>query len=339
VVEVRLNDSSFNHWVKSIHPDWVVYDRFVLEEQFGWRVSEECPLAMQVIDLQDLHFVRKLRGEQIPSLIHESQTLIHSDLSVDWTHPDALRELAAIARTDASLVISSAEYQLLRDKGVAQKSLYLDPLSIDLYHPRSNSSDELKKHFVFVGNYRHPPNLDASRVLAKWVWPKLSKLVPDAELHLYGAYPPKEVMSLHCPEKKLRVLGPCVEIHSTLRPYRILLAPLRFGAGIKGKILEAFDARVGVVTTSIGIEGIETHELFPGICEDTLEGYSEAAARLYHDHTQCSYLVEEAQKLLTAKFDARKNSTLRIDFLLQREQELLQASNFAVRSFCASSTR
>ena len=105
---IELNSSSFDIFIKDQDPSIVVFDRFMMEEQFGWRVSENCPNAMKILDTEDLHSLRKARQKAF-NKNQEFQTfqLLSSDL--------AKREIASILRSDVSLIISQYEMKLLKE--------------------------------------------------------------------------------------------------------------------------------------------------------------------------------------------------------------------------------
>jgi glycosyltransferase involved in cell wall biosynthesis len=114
-----------------------------------------------------------------------------------------------------------------------------------------------RAHVAFVGNYRHAPNADAAQALAAkgGVWDALRpSLPPGAECHLYGAYETGAARQLHDPRRGVRFLGHVADVAELAR-YRLLLAPLRFGAGIKGKVLDSWAHGTPCVTTPLGAEG------------------------------------------------------------------------------------
>ena len=100
-VALELNNTSFDEYIKELHPTIVVFDRFITEEQFGWRVAEICPDALRILDTEDLHCLRKTRQESIKKEIEFSNDLLlNSEV--------AKREIAAIYRCDISLIISTS---------------------------------------------------------------------------------------------------------------------------------------------------------------------------------------------------------------------------------------
>ena len=127
----EANEPRFDDFVRSLQPDFVLFDRFVIEEQFGWRVEENCPDAVRVTDTQDLHFLRRAREAALAAgwsleRIHEADPLMIEQFSRE----DQLREISSIYRSDLTLVISGFEMQLLRERyRVPSQLLLLQRLS------------------------------------------------------------------------------------------------------------------------------------------------------------------------------------------------------------------
>ena len=97
-VTVELNASSFDSFIKDLQPTIVLFDRFMMEEQFGWRVAEHCPKALRILDTEDLHFLRKTRHKQLKKgKQFSTEALLKSN--------EAKREIAVILRCDMSLII------------------------------------------------------------------------------------------------------------------------------------------------------------------------------------------------------------------------------------------
>jgi len=192
------------------------------------------------------------------------------------------RELASILRSDLSLFVSPVETQLLTSSdgvGIPNRGLVTLPityadeatyaeLSSSLYaslslNPQKYASRSFRdrEHYVFVGSARHPPNVDCVRYLKTHVWPMLRRLHGEdshVELHIYGSHLTRDVTDLDSPETGFRIRGSAKgEVERALSKYRVLLAPLRFGAGVKGKIIDAWRSGLPVVTTSVGAEGLD----------------------------------------------------------------------------------
>lgn len=294
LVPVQLNDPSFDAFLRELQPDVVLFDRFMAEEQFGWRVREVLSAAMTILDTEDLHFLRQARGEAVRKNQGFTDDLLYSAL--------AKREVASILRCDLSLIISETEQQLLRDKmQVPASLLYFLPL-LTKENPSDLSVYSQRKHFLFIGNGFHDPNLDAVETLKKEVWPRVRKQLPEAELHIYGAYLPEKVMQLHNPAQGFLVKGRAEEVSHVMQQARVFLAPLRFGAGQKGKLLEAMLYGLPAVTTGIGAESMNGELDWPGTITDNWDEFTEAAVDLYQDEKQWNKASEQGKVVLDARF-------------------------------------
>ena len=102
---IILNDSSFDTFVKNLDPTIVLFDRFMVEEQFGWRVAEQCPDALRLLDTEDLHSLRKGRQQALKDNKSFDKSYLQNDT--------AKREIASILRCDLSFIISQVEIEIL----------------------------------------------------------------------------------------------------------------------------------------------------------------------------------------------------------------------------------
>jgi O-antigen biosynthesis protein len=277
--QIQLNDTSFNRQLEKIAPSVVVFDRFMTEEQFGWRVQEVCPSALRVLDTEDLHFLRKSR-----QLAVKEQREIRFD---DYVLSGAKREIASILRCDLSLIISKEEMILLQEVfNVSVNLLFLLPMRSNLTEWTIQSKKSLKfhdrKNFVFIGNFLHEPNYDAVLQLKKNIWPLIRKELKDVELHVWGAYCGPKVMQLHQPKDGFYVNGRADSLTQVFSDARVLLAPLRFGAGIKGKLIDAMFFGVPSITSSIGAESMcDDFSEWGGVIADSIEGFVQGSILLY----------------------------------------------------------
>ncbi|RWU04930.1 glycosyltransferase [Pedobacter chitinilyticus] len=283
--DIKLNDSSFDTWLAALNPNLVAFDRFMIEEQYGWRVQEKCPNALRILDTEDLHFLRQARQ----TALKNKKSLAQIDLYNDVTK----RELAAILRCDLSLIISQAEMEVLETFKINSQILYYLPFLEEEITAISNwNTFEERKDLVFIGNYLHDPNWQTLQYLKTMVWPLLRKKLPEASLHIYGAYASEKVTQLHNPREKFLVHGRAENARTTIVQHRILLAPLLFGAGAKGKFVDAMQTGTPIATSSVGAEGMANGLDWAGIISDNLEQLVDETAALYNDQI----LWEKAQQ-------------------------------------------
>jgi len=302
------NDPRFDAFVAELKPDFVIFDRFVIEEQFGWRVQQFSPDSVRILDTIDLHFLRRTRqrGLEAGASLDDLATLrfdLHS--AATW------RELASILRCDMTLVISDFEADLLNNQFRISSSL-IETYRLCYPNPPPRPGFDERRHLAWIGNFRHAPNGDACEWMAGGLWQTVRERLPsDTELHLYGAYPPREVMAWNkqrsTKHERLKVMGPVEDHIGALERYRVLFAPLRFGAGIKGKISDAWFAGLPVVTTMMGAEGMGYCPEWGGLVGTDESELSQAVGRLYTDKDLWQACADRGKEILEDFFSIQKN--------------------------------
>ncbi|WP_091388652.1 glycosyltransferase [Microbulbifer marinus] len=273
---IEVNESSFDRWVRALNPALVIYDRFMMEEQFGWRVREQCPDALTLLDTSDFHSLREARHQALKS----GQPL-------NLFHPIAEREVAAMARCDLTVMISKVEVELLKQHFcLPDWQLHYLPFMVRELPDLNTLPDfDERQHLVMIGGFKHAPNRDATTWFAQEVWPQLRSLLPGVECHVYGAYSDHAMHRLSDPATGLRVYGRTEDALATLARYRLNLAPLRFGAGQKGKILDGWLSGTPTVTTPIGAESMAPEDAWGYPLSDAPEQFAATTAHLYRDQT------------------------------------------------------
>lgn len=304
-VSIELNNTSFDDFVRELNPDIVVFDRFISEEQFGWRVSEQCPKTLKIVDTEDLHCLRAARQE---SFKKDTLFTIDSLFNLDITK----REIASIYRCDLSLIISSFEMELLTEQfKIPTTILHELPFMLD----KISKEETLKKpsfekriDFVSIGNFKHEPNWQSVLHLKKNVWPLIKKQIPNAKLLIYGAYATQKVIDLHNEKEGFVINGRAEDAHEVIANAKVLLAPLQFGAGLKGKLLEAMQNGTPSVTTTIGAEGMHANLPWNGFVEDDIEEFANKAVELYTNKAVWLQAQKNGLKLINTLYDKIKLS-------------------------------
>lgn len=306
-VSIELNCSSFDDFIQQLNPSAVLFDRYMMEEQFGWRVEKFCPDALRLLDTEDLHCLRFAR-----QALAKGNEQVIQDVPLDCLLSDyAKREIAAILRCDLSIMISEYEMTLLTQVfHVPPHILVYIPFMLALTPNDALPVFSERQHFVSIGNFRHEPNWDAVLMLKKHIWPLIRKQLPKAQLHVYGAYPPKKATQLHNEKQGFFVKGWCEDAFDVLQNAKVLLAPLRFGAGLKGKMLDAAQCGLPAVTTSIGAEGLydngsETIDNEHATCfsVNDFNAFSQHAVELYENEDVWNRLHHQCESWLHARFD------------------------------------
>ncbi len=320
-VSIELNNASFDKFIKELQPTIVMFDRFMMEEQFGWRVAENCPNAIRILDTEDLHFLRKTRHQQFKKgKKFTTDALLKSD--------EAKREIASILRCDLSLIISTFEMDLLKSVFKVDESLlcYLPFLldKIDENQTKKWNSFKEREHFVFIGNFFHKPNVDAVLTLKKHIWSAIRKQLPKAEIHIYGAYVNQQINQLHNKKEGFIIKGFGEDAKEVVKKAKVVLAPLNFGAGIKGKLTEAMICGTPSVTTTIGSEGMHDSFEWNGFIEDDFTKFSEKAAQLYADETVWKNSQKKGIEIINQIYDKEKIGLPFINQIIEVQKNLEQ---------------
>ena len=272
---IRLNHDSFDQFVRESQFDLVLFDRFMTEEQFSWRIREQLPQCKLILDTEDLHSLRMSRE----SAVSENRPWRVSD----WmTSSLFYRELASMIRCDLSLIISETELELLQSRlpFLRGKLLFL-PFQFTLYKASEPPAFSDRNGFVFVGNGKHRPNTDAIFRLKSTIWPLLRSRLPEDSLLIYGAYLSQDIYNLNAPDEGFEVRGWAPKLETVFLESRLQLAPLAFGAGVKGKILNGLRFGLPTLSTSIGWEGIYKGSHLVDFLSESPEEFAGKAAHLY----------------------------------------------------------
>jgi glycosyltransferase involved in cell wall biosynthesis len=308
---IELNNESFDHYIADLNPNIVIFDRFMMEEQFGWRVEKFCPDALRLLNTEDLHSLREARQKAMKkdhlidiSKPAEIAQYLHSDL--------AIREIAAIHRCDLTLMISQVEVDLLIEhfQVPKQQLMYLPFMLLPLTDDDIEQlpSFQEREHFITIGNFRHAPNWDVVLQLKQHIWPLIRKQLPKAQMHIYGAYPPPKATQLHNEKQGFLIKGWAEDAKDVIKKSRLCLAPIRFGAGIKGKLSDAMECGTPSLTTTTGSEGMLLELPWNGAIVDTQtmidnpEAFATAAVELYNDEQGFNDYQEKGFALIQQQY-------------------------------------
>ena len=309
-VSIKLNESSFDDFVKELNPDVVLFDRFMMEEQFSWRVEKQCPSAIRLLETVDLHCLRQARHEAV-----KKNSDANNFENLELKNEIALREVASILRCDLSLMISEVEIEILKNTfHVSEDLLLYLPFMYETLDKTVAENKwptyEQRRHFVTIGNFRHAPNWDSVLYLKNTIWPKIRSEIKDAELHIYGSYLPKKAQQLHNEKQGFLIKGWADDAVDTLAQYRVCLSPLRFGAGMKGKLVDAMLSGTPSVTTSIGAESMYAPYEWPGFIRDQADELSASAIDLYQDHNLWKKKEFNGLDIINDLFNFEKNEKI-----------------------------
>ncbi|MDV7187586.1 glycosyltransferase family 4 protein [Lutibacter sp. TH_r2] len=323
---IELNNASFNSLLKEINPSVVMFDRFLTEEQFGWRVSEVCPNAIKILDTEDLHFLRKARQNAFKTNTEVNLKMLQNEI--------ATREIASIYRCDLTLIISKYEIELLQNKfNIAKSLLVYTPFLLNAITSESIKDFPLfnnRKDFISVGNFLHEPNWNAVLKLKKDIWPKIRKQLPNTNLNIYGGYLTEKAKQLHNKNEGFLVKGWVENIKLEFINSKVLLAPIQFGAGLKGKLIDSMVYGTPNVTTTIGSEGMKQNLNWNGYIENNDTNFTNNAVKLYNNEQEWICFQQNGIELINKNFNKKEHGKKLINTIQYIKNNLQQhrSANF-----------
>ncbi len=275
--------------------DLVYLHRYSNASKYAGMIRQHFPKARILYSVADLHFLRMQRQAELendPSLREKA---------------DQLRrlELGAMSFVDCVIVHSAAEAELLRQIA-PDVEVQVIPWTI----PVRDISTIKVQHpgIAFIGGYSHPPNIDAAKWAAQSIMPVLRGKVPGIELLLVGSHMPKEVSSLAA--KDIVPLGYVPSLDSVFSRIRLTIAPLRYGAGLKGKVLESLAAGIPCVMTTVAAEGIDLPAELAALVADEPESLAQQIATLCRDRAKYRRAVEAGKAHVAANYSPERIDSL-----------------------------
>jgi GT2 family glycosyltransferase/2-polyprenyl-3-methyl-5-hydroxy-6-metoxy-1,4-benzoquinol methylase/glycosyltransferase involved in cell wall biosynthesis len=231
-------------------------------------IRKLCPQAKVLFHTVDLHFLRMSREAELRS----------DNAKQKAADEMKQRELAAIRAADASIVHSTAELELLRPL-LPNAKLHVFPLIMDIKGKDKTFAE--RRDIVFVGGYQHTPNIDAVNYFVAEIMPLLRKQLSGVRFYAVGSQPPAEIQALE--SEDIIITGFVEALTPLLDRMRVSVAPLRYGAGIKGKIGTAMALGLPVVATPLAAEGMSLTD-GENICvADGAEALADAITKIYQD--------------------------------------------------------
>jgi GT2 family glycosyltransferase/glycosyltransferase involved in cell wall biosynthesis len=226
------------------------------------------PAARIVYNVADLHHVRAARQAEI-----EDSAPLRRDAAEMRE-----QELSLIRQADTVIVHSSHERALLAE-AAPETRVRVIPWTVNMYPPTLPFAQ--RSGLAFLGGYNHPPNQDAARFLVEQVMPLVWETHPAIELRLIGSDMPDSIRALAAPG--VQALGYVNDLASVLGSLRLTAAPLRYGAGLKGKLLTSLAHGLPCVATPCAAEGAELPAGLLALVDDTPQGLAARIVRLHQE--------------------------------------------------------
>ena len=249
--------------------DVVMLSRHYVAAQFLPLVKRHAPQARIVFDTVDLHGLREQRAAELDNDPVQMRTAQASKQA----------ELEVAASVDVTVVVSPFEREWLAREAPQAK---VEVIS-NLHQVSGPGRPFPERHdLVFVGGFRHPPNTDAVRWFATDVFPLIRARLPGVQFHCIGSDCPPAILALSGQEG-IVVHGHVPDLAPYMDGVRVAIAPLRYGAGVKGKVNLSMAHGQPVVATSCAVEGMHLRDGFDVLVADEPQAFADAVLRLYTD--------------------------------------------------------
>jgi GT2 family glycosyltransferase/ubiquinone/menaquinone biosynthesis C-methylase UbiE len=258
--------------------DLVYLFRPVVVERNIDTVRSLCPQAKVLFYTHDIHHIRMER---------EAELTANAEKALEAGEMKA-REFKAIKAVDATIVVSTAEMDILQPQLPGQH-LQILPLLLDI--PGTERPWDARHGIVFVGGYQHVPNVDAVQYFVNEVMPLLRQRLPGVRFHAVGSKPPEAITALAAPDVVIE--GFVEDLKPLLDSMRLSVAPLRYGAGVKGKVGTALANGLPTVVTPIAAEGMSIVDGEQVLIAETPQEIVDAVVRLYGDSTLWAHLSKQ----------------------------------------------
>lgn len=268
--------------------DYIILSRLAVAEEFIDLARHECPQARLLFNTVDLHFLREMRQAEVERDARLARQAMHT----------RRLETGVMQRADATLVISEAEAELLRREFPEIRCFHL-PLIMEI-DDRLDTPFAERRDMFFIGGYKHRPNVDAVLYFVRNIWPAITARLPGVRFHIVGSHPPPEIEALT--SDNIIVAGFVADVSPYFNEYRLSLAPLRYGAGLKGKVGRSLGYGCPVVATPIATEGMALCNGKDALIADTDEDFVAATVRAYEDATLWQQLAEGGRAYFEENF-------------------------------------
>jgi GT2 family glycosyltransferase/glycosyltransferase involved in cell wall biosynthesis len=248
--------------------DFVMISRYYVASKYLSLLKRHCPQASFIFDTVDLHYLREERQAELENSLPLKRTAAQTRRS----------ELAVINAADATLVVSPVEKTLL-EESAPDARVHVISLMHEVIGSQTPFTE--RKDLFFVGGYQHPPNIDAATWFTRSIWPLIRRELPDVEFHLLGSKANEQVRALD--GNGVRFHGFVEEIEPWVDNCRLAVAPLRYGAGIKGKVNSSMSRGQPVVATPCAVEGMFAKPGRDVLVAESAEEFAAEVIRLYQD--------------------------------------------------------
>ena len=267
-------------------------------------IRKYCPQAMIAFDTGDLHYLRHYREARVSGNVRALRRALQSKTRV----------LAVAREADCTFVVSPVDKAIL-ERDCPDVRAYVISSIHEVHGSAKPFAD--RQDMLFIGSFQHAPNLDAVNYLVDEIYPLIRKETACRRLYIIGGDPPVSIKSLSCSD--IIVTGYVPDLAQYFDNCRVSVAPLRFGAGVKGKVLTSMSHGVPVVASSIAAEGMYLTDGKDVLVADNPIDFCDAVVSLCEDESLWNDLSKNGANVVSEHFSFRAVRAKLLEWLASME--------------------
>ncbi len=260
---------------------------YSIGELYLEKIRIHSPGTKIIVDSVDIHFLREQRQSTMASTAQKFDT-----------ERNKAKELTVYLGADLVVVLTDVDRQALLTEAPQVRTVIVPNIHPEV--PDAPSEFKTRRDVVFVGGFSHEPNVDAVEYLCSHIWPLVAHKIPEARLIIAGNAPPSRIARFA--SERIIITGYVQDLPALLNNCRVSIAPLRFGAGMKGKVGEALSHGMAVVATSIAAEGMGLKHGEHLLIADDPKGFADCLVQLYLDERLWSRLAMNGKSFIERNF-------------------------------------
>jgi GT2 family glycosyltransferase/SAM-dependent methyltransferase/glycosyltransferase involved in cell wall biosynthesis/predicted nucleic acid-binding Zn-ribbon protein len=272
-------------------------------------VRSYAPQAKFLLHVCDLHFLREQRQAALENNSQQAQALARTKA----------RELSLMVQADCTIVLSTHEKEVLAAE-LPHANVYMCPYILDV--AGCKAPFEERQDIMFIGGYGHPPNVDAVLHFVRDIFPLIKAQLPDLKFYAIGNRPPQEIRDLA--RKDVIITGHVPDLTEFFNRCRLSIAPLRYGAGVKGKVALSLSHGVPCVASTLAAEGMLLTAGHDILVADDPDAFAAAVVRLYTDGHLWNAMSRRGMDFIERTYSTKRGQ--------ERVQEMLASVGLATEA-------
>lgn len=291
-----------NDFLKNVVPKlkWAILSRPDIYQTFYKQIRSLNSNCALIYDMVDFHSIRFLREYE----------LNHSEIALKEANKYMAIEKFNCLDAEITLAVSNKDKEYLTESSIAPKSL---SVISNIHQPSLLSTNDFqnREDLLFIGGFKHAPNIDAVKILHDKIMPLVWEKLPHIKINIVGSHVPEEIKKLH--SNNFIIHGFVEDVSIFFNSCRLFVAPLQYGAGIKGKIGQSFEYNLPVVTTSIGLEGFNFSPYEEHMVGSINDDYVDKIVNLYSNEKLWNDIKQNCKLILEPfSVEATEKTLLRI---------------------------